>query len=243
MDLLIVGVILVLFFSTLVRSTFGFGDALIAMPLLAMMIGVKTATPVVAIYAIIIGIVILWSEFRKIDWRSVWQLIFFSILGIPLGVLFLKGAGEQLIKIILGLLLISFSLYSLFKPGLIQIKNDKFAFMFGIISGILGGAYNTNGPPIIIYGAMRRWKPDYFRAILQGVFFPTNCFIVMGHGLAGLWTPEVIKLCLITMPFALLAIYAGTKLNKILPREKFTTYIYYMLIILGLILLVSVIPF
>jgi hypothetical protein len=26
------------------------------------------------------------------------------------------------------------------------------------IVAVLGGAYNTNGPPVVFYGALRRWR-------------------------------------------------------------------------------------
>ena len=38
-------VLVILFLSTFVRSALGFGDALIAMPLLAMVVGMHVATP------------------------------------------------------------------------------------------------------------------------------------------------------------------------------------------------------
>ena len=145
-------------------------DALIAMPLAVMLIDIKTATPLVALIACIIASAILIRNWRRIDFKNIRQLILFSILGIPIGLLYLKGAGEEVIKTVLALIIISFSIYKLFKPRLLALKNNRFAFIFGIIAGILGGAYNTNGPPIIIYGTLRSWPPQNFRAILQGIF-------------------------------------------------------------------------
>jgi hypothetical protein len=31
-----------------------------------------------------------------------------------------------------------------------------------------------NGPPLVIYGALRRWTPERFRATLQGYFLPAS---------------------------------------------------------------------
>ena len=42
-------VVAVLFLGSLVRSTFGFGDALVAMPLLTLLIPIRVATPLVAV--------------------------------------------------------------------------------------------------------------------------------------------------------------------------------------------------
>lgn len=46
-------------FATSLRSTFGFADAMFAMPLLAVIIALKTATPLMAIVAMTISTTIL----------------------------------------------------------------------------------------------------------------------------------------------------------------------------------------
>ena len=110
--------ILVLFLSTLTRSTFGFGDALIAMPLLTLIIWVQTATPLVAFISTTIAVIITWGNWRNIDMKSAKRLIISSFVGIPFGLLILKSAPDRIITAVLGLLLISFGLYSLFRPAL-----------------------------------------------------------------------------------------------------------------------------
>ena len=78
--------------------------------------------------------------------------------------------------------------YNLLRPGLPALRSEAWAYPFGFAAGVLGSAYNTGGPPVIIYGTMRRWPPAHFRATLQGFFLFTNIFVLVGHGLAGLWT-------------------------------------------------------
>jgi uncharacterized membrane protein YfcA len=227
-------ILLILFAATFVRSAFGFGDALIAMPLLTFLIDIKVAAPIVAFMSSIIAIYIIIGNYKQIKIKAIWQLIVFSIIGIPIGLIYLEGAGENLIKIILGIILIFFSLYKLYKPDLLNLKNDKYGWISGLIAGVLGGAYNTNGPPIIIYGSMRNWKPAEFRAILQGIFFPTNLFIVAGHGVAGNWTEDVMKITLYALPVVLFATLLGGYINKRIPAERFAKFIYFMLIVIAL---------
>ncbi|MFC2130186.1 sulfite exporter TauE/SafE family protein [Bacteroidota bacterium] len=236
----LIAFIIIIFIAALSRSTFGFGDALIAMPLLAMFFSIKTATPIVAFTGFFISLIILARNWKILKFKMIWQLILFSIIGIPLGVLFLKDAHEDLVKTVLAVMLVLFSTYQLFKPKLIQMKNDRFAFFFGLISGALGGAYNTNGPPIIIFGTLRAWSPKEFRVILQGIFLPTNLFIIIGHGIAGLWANTVFNYFLISLPVVLVAIIIGSKLNKVVPAEKFTKYIYLFLLFIGLSLLINI---
>ena len=95
-DNTMIAVLVILFVSTLVRAVFGFGNALIAMPLLAMTaIGMKTATPLVALIASILALSILVKDWRIIDFKSTWRLLIGTLPGIPLGLLLLKGPHEN----------------------------------------------------------------------------------------------------------------------------------------------------
>src|SRR2546423_2318549 len=157
----------ILFASTFVRSALGFGDALVAMPLLVLAVGVRTATPVVAFAASTIAVVILLRHWRRVDVRATWRLVVASLAGIPFGLLLLKAAPEAYVKIVLGVLLILYGLYSLLAPRLPELQSERTAYVFGFVAGVLGGAYNTNGPPVVVYAALRRWPPEHFRATLQ----------------------------------------------------------------------------
>lgn len=83
-------VVLIAFVSTLVRATFGFGNALVAMPLLAVTVGIRVATPLVALMAFTISLIILVKDWCNVDLGASWRLIFFSLLGIPFGLFLLK---------------------------------------------------------------------------------------------------------------------------------------------------------
>lgn len=229
----------VLFICTFIRSALGFGDALLAMPLLALLISLKTATPLVALMSMAISTSIILTDWDRVDLHAAWRLIVASLIGIPFGLILLNLAPEVLVKAILGLLLVLYGLYNLLTPGLPLLQNEKLAYPFGFVAGILGGAYNTNGPPIVIYGALRRWPPDYFRATLQGYFFFTNILILTGHSLAGLWTTSVFSFFLASLPLIGLGIYLGGKANRYIPRTLFSRLIYMLLIVVGMLFLIS----
>jgi uncharacterized membrane protein YfcA len=230
-------VYIILFCSSFIRSTFGFGDALVAMPLLALVVGLKTGTPLVALVASTIGLSILVRNWRMVQVRSAWRLIVSSAVGIPIGLALLKGAYEDVLMVILAAVLIGFGVYSLARPRLFIIRGEKPAFAFGFIAGILGGAYNSNGPPVVIYGTLKRWGPEAFRATLQGFLFPTSLFILAGHGLAGLWTEQVIRTYLYALPLVFIAVYLGGRINRAFATERFAKGVFMLLIALGLLLL------
>jgi uncharacterized membrane protein YfcA len=159
-------------------------------------------------------------------------------VGIPIGLFFLNAAPESTVKGILGALLIGFGLYNLVSPKLPTLRGKQWAYLFGIVAGILGGAYNTNGPPIVLYGALRKWSPEKFRATLQGYFLPTGGTILISHGLAGLWTSTVWRLYLTALPAVLLGVMLGGWVHKRLPVQRFQNLIYAALIVMGVLLLV-----
>ena len=230
----------IILISTFTRSTVGFGDAMIAMPLLAMAVGMNVATPLVGLVAVTISITILIKQWRNVHLKSVSMLIISTLLGIPVGILLLKdGAYDDIMKLILAIVIIVFSLYNILKPKLFTLANDRFACIFGLLAGILGGAYNTNGPPVVIYGSLRRWDPAKFRATLQGYFLPTGAMIALSHGIGGLWTQQVLANYLICLPVVFIAISLGGRLNRKIPKGKFDNCVHACLIIIGIILLIN----
>ncbi|PLX15707.1 MAG: sulfite exporter TauE/SafE family protein [Marinilabiliales bacterium] len=240
MDISLLIIILsIIFISTLTRSTFGFGDALIAMPLLALFIDIKIATPLIALIAFFIAISILIRNWRNVEFKSAWRLIVSSLIGIPIGIWYLKDINENFIKLILGIIVLLFALYSAIKPKLIHLKNEKYSWLFGFIAGLLGGAYNTNGPPIVVYSSLKKWNPKNFRATLQGYFFTTGIMVIVGHGAAGNFTSEVLTYFAYCLPIVLVAVIIGASINKRIPTQNFHKYIYMILAMLGFALMVN----
>ncbi len=235
-----VGTLCVLFLSTLTRATLGFGDALIAMPFLALLLGMQSATPLVALVATLISLIILVRNWQIVDFRMTWRLIVSAACGVPVGLLYLTRVPETVAQMLLGLLLIGFSLYNLRRPGHSHTPISRHAaYAFGFAAGALGGAYNTVGPMLVMYGHLRGWPPEQFRATLQSCFFPAYGSIVIGHGLAGLITPQIMQYFVLSIPLVGLAIYLGGRLHTSISQSHFTRYVNLALLIIGIVLCVK----
>lgn len=229
-------IVLIVFISTLIRSSFGFGNALIAMPLLVLLIGAKEAAPLVALAGLLIAVIMLIREWRNLVWKDTLTLLVSSLLGLPLGLLLLEGLPENIVQTILGLILIGFGAYNLAGINLPVLENQYMAVPFGFLAGILGGAYNVNGPPIVIYGVMRGWDKAAFRASLQGFFFVSSVMIAAGHGLSGFWTGRVLRAFMISIPVVIAAVFLGEWISKKITQENFNQVIYIFLILMGLLM-------
>src|SRR5699024_10860386 len=147
---------------------------------LAFIIPVEVAAPIAVLISITVALIIIIQDWRQIHFGSAYRLTLASLVGTPIGLWLLAIVPESAIKAVLAVIIISFSVFSLSKHKPTALKSDKFAWVFGFLSGILGGAYAINGPPIVIYGTLRRWSPQHFRATLQGYFLPSSLFILIG---------------------------------------------------------------
>jgi uncharacterized membrane protein YfcA len=227
------------FISTVCQATFGFGAAMIAMPVMAFFIALPTATPFVAAMCLITSAAIVGKDWKQIDWRSTWQLLLASVFGMPIGLWLLIQAPESRVKIILGIFLALFGLYSLLPTHLPELKSPYLAIPFGFFAGIFGSAYNINAPPVILYGAVKNWEPKRYRASLSGFFLPAGVMIIISHISAGLWTVSVASLLIASLPGIVLAIYIGNFLNKRLEAEKFRFLLNIFIVMMGLLLILT----
>jgi uncharacterized membrane protein YfcA len=236
-------VIAVVFLATLIRSALGFGEALVAVPLLALRIPVAVAAPLAVAVSVLVAAVIVAQDWHKIQLRSAGWLILFAVFGIPLGLLLLTHVNDQLVKSILGLVILGFSTYSLGAGSRFHLHKDHLAWLCGagFCSGILGGAYGMNGPPLAVYGSLRRWSPQHFRATLQGYFLPVSLLGLLGYAWIGLWSVAVTRYFLFALPGVLIAILLGRFLNHRLRGDRFFRCVHAALIVIAAVLLAQAI--
>lgn len=233
-------ILLVMFLATLVQCTFGFGNALFAMPILAFFVPLPFATPLVAMTSMTVTVFIVLLDWRHVQFGAAARLVAGAVLGIPLGLWLLTRADARLVKGVLAFVIGSFAAYSLSGPRRFHLESDRWGFGVGSIAGILGGAYNTHGPPLVIFGFLRNWSAKQFRATLQGYFLLAGTLVLMGHAANGLWTEAVVKHYAMSLPLTALAFLLGNFLSRRLSQERFQRLIHVALLVIAFSLLANV---
>lgn len=153
----------------------------------------------------------------------------------------LTHVNDHVIKMVLGVIILAFSVYSLTAKSKLHLEEDHLPLLIaaGFCSGILGGAYGMNGPPLAVYGSLRRWSPQHFRATLQGYFLPASLVGLLGYAWIGLWKAEITRYFFLSLPVVLAAILIGRFLNHRIRGDGFFRLVYMGLIVVGGILLVQ----
>lgn len=233
MDITTILIGLVVFLAAFTQSLSGFGLALVSMALLPSMVGIHTATPLVALVAVVIEAVLLLRYRQALDVHAIWRVVLAALIGTPLGVLFFSRVDENLALSILGIVISGYALYALLGLKLPQLEGSLWAYSAGLVGGLLGGAYNTSGPPVIVYADCRRWPPDVFKSNLQGYFIISSLAIMATHIVNGNITPTVLETFWWTLPFISVGLLAGLSLDRWLNPTIFRRVVLVLLVLMG----------
>ncbi len=226
-EIILIG--LIIFLASFNQGLTGFGFALTSLPLLSLIIDIKEAIPLAAICGLVVNIYLTIKLKSHIDFKDIRLLILGSITGIPLGVYFLSYADQDLILKILAVIILVFVLLNttqFIKPFNID---NKWGVLFGFFSGLLGGAFNTNGPPVLIYFYLKDWDKFKQKASITGFFIVASILIVSSHAVSGVTTKSILLKSLYAQPFLLSGLLLG---SAVFP--KVTTKLYRQLILIFL---------
>ena len=230
-------VVLVVFIGALTRATFGFGEAVVSMPLLALLpIGLPTAASLIGLAGLTVAVLSVGGRAGAVDRGAFVRLSVGTVLGIPLGIALVRIVPGAAASIVLGVLLVLYGLYSLAPTTPSGDLGPRWAYPAGLLAGALGSAYNFNGVPVVVFGTLRGWAPPVFRGTLQAHFLFSGLLVVAGQALGGLWTAELPKLFALSLPAIGLATVAGHRLHARIRPHQFERAVYLLVAVLGLVL-------
>ena len=198
--------------AALARGFSGFGSALIFVPLASTALGPKAAAPLLLIIDGIAAAGLIPGAWRHADKRNVATMSVGALAGIPLGAWVLIKSDPLLIR--WGIALFGTLLLALLMSGWRYHGKPTAALtaIVGAAAGLLGGAAQIGGPPIVAYWLSRPVPAEIVRANIV-LYFAISTVITGAIYLAGgLLTPSVVGLALITGPIYGLGLYAGVRM-------------------------------
>jgi len=156
-----------------VMSAAGFGFALLAVPLLSLVIPPQTAVVVVLLHATLSSLVTAAHRRGDVDRVEATRLSLGAVVAMPLGALVLVTASAAGLRLALGVVTCSAAVFLLLpttraRPDLVVRPWATYAV--GAVSGVLNTALATNGPPLVVYLRARGLGVATFRGTLSVVF-------------------------------------------------------------------------
>ena len=226
--------LLIILFASFTQGVAGFGLGLVSMPLIIGALGIQPAAALVALIGFITRVVLLIYYRQSINLKIVTRLTIASLFALPIGVLVLQRLDGPFVQTLLGMVIAGYALYALLNLRLPEIAHPMWAYGFGFVSGLLGGAYNTSGPPLVMYGTSRRWPPAEFKSNLQGYGLVNTLVIIGLHAIAHDYTNAVMHNFIITLPAMALGLVLGLGTSRFINQAMFRRMVLVMLLVVGL---------
>ena len=196
-----------------------------------------------AVLIVIYGLLVqghgVWKFRRAVNLRRVVPLVVGGTFGVPIGVWLLAHLDPAYVRHAVGALLVLYSLYGLFQPNLAPHRAaPPLDTLVGFANGILGGLTGLTGPIVVIWCQLTGVPRHAQRAIFQPVLFAAFVVAIIGLGIGGAITRDVLSLfALGAVPIAA-GIWLGVHLYGRLDEAGFRRVILVLLFLSGLMLLV-----
>lgn len=231
---LVVGVAAVAY---LVRGLAGFGSALIATPLLLLVLPITTAVPLVVALDYLASMAHGLRDRHLVCWREIWPLLPTAVLGVAVAVVLFRWVSPGLLVKALAVFLIAFALYQLRAPRAGRAAARAWAIPTGALGGLMGTLFGTGGPFYVAYLQARRLDKTAFRTTFSTIFLLDGANRLAGYALSGFFTLDFVTLLGALLPVMFLGMYAGRRLHTDLSQEAFRRGISGLLLFSGVVLL------
>lgn len=237
-QLLLMATVIVMI-AALVQGMVGFGFSLIALPLLSMLLPLKTAVPLIVCYSLVNNIMVVTATRKSVDIKKIWPMIVFGILGIPLGVQALIVLNTEVLRLTIGLLIILTSFAMIFGYG-VQIKREKLALcLTGFVSGVFNGSLSMSGPPIVLFLSNQNTGKNSFRANLALYAMVTNIVTVIAFVAKGLLTSELLSMMAVNSIGLVIGTIVGIKAVTMIKDQYFRKTVLTLMVMIGLAIIIN----
>lgn len=222
-----------------IKGLCGFANTLILSSILSFGTDTINITPVDLLLSVPTNGIMAWKERKNLDWSMCVPLTILLLAGSIPGVLFLKNAGSNLIKIIFGFVVIFIGVDSLIRHQEYKGRPSKVKlYLIGILSGVICGIYGV-GALLSAYVSRNTKDSHAFKGNICFVFFVENAFRVVLYIWCGIITIETIKRSLLLIPVMLIGLYAGMASSNFLNEKVVKKIVIVMLIVSGVALVIN----
>ncbi len=227
---------LVILLAYVVRGIAGFGSGLIAVPLLSVMAPVPMVVPVVVSLDYVSSGAQSVRNLGRVVWREQLTLLPFSLIGIALGLVVMRGASTTVLSRALGGFVIVYAVYQLLPlPPLHGSRLSAIAC--GLLGGLVGTLFGTGGPFYAIYFNVRGLDKAEFRATFATNFLIDGGVRLVGYVVAGLFGWTTLGWTAMALPLAAAGLYVGGRIHLGLRQSAFVRLVSLILMASGVALL------
>jgi len=229
-----------LLFAGVLKGATGLGYSSCALPFLAAAVGLKTAIALVVIPAMTSNLALLWStgHFRETVERF-WPFYLATLPGIALGLFALGHFDARHAELVLGVLIIVYSVYSIARPAVVMPVGMQRTIQSpaGLLNGFFTGLTGSQVMPLLPYMlSLGLERARLVQATNISVTLASGCMAI-GLLSAGLMSLPGLGASVLAIIPAMAGVMIGTRMRDLIPAGQFKTVVLAVLGLLGLALI------
>ncbi|MEX0729938.1 MAG: sulfite exporter TauE/SafE family protein [Aquisalimonadaceae bacterium] len=217
MTLIAGAVALAFFIGGTVKGAVGFGMPVVALPIIASFVDVRTGLALLCLPLIASNV---WQAFNgghfvQVAWRFRWMFVTL-VLGCALGASMVVRLDQRGVFLSVGAVVIGYVLLTVIAPTFrITTPRERAAgLVTGLVSGVLGGFAALFGPPLIMYFSALDLSKDAFVASMGATMLLASVVVAVSYIAVGIVTPPLLGLSVA----ALLPLGAGLLFGEVIRR-------------------------
>lgn len=224
--------------ASFVKGTTAMGFPLIATPMIALLVDIKTT------YALLVLPNILMDTFQIargrlpwLLWRRLLSLLAATVVGVFLGTHILIRVPERFIYLALAVMILVFlvTVYLDFRIEVSPRWEGSLGPAVGFAGGVLAGITNVVGPLTALYILALGFEKREFVKAVASIFFITKVSQLAAISRWGLYTVEILRWSVGLSAVALLAFWVGLRVQDRVPQEAFRRILYVLLFGMGIV--------
>lgn len=226
--------ILLILVASILQASTGYGFSILATPFLLLFFEPVEAIQINLILSLFISIVMIGKVKVDVDQSVLKRLIFGSILGLPLGMFIFLWLPLGWLKLGIGVIILILTLLMIARLKIKQ--TNKRDYGAGGLSGALTTSIGMPGPPLLLYFSGTKTKMESLRGTTIAFYLYIYVISLAIQVIVAGTTETVWLASLAGAPVALIGIYLGQLLFKVMSQRFFSIVSYVILLFTGLYL-------
>ncbi len=227
-----------------VKGMCGFANTLVFTGILSFVNANVAISPVELLVVYPSNFILVWAERKSVQWRYCGLLSLLVLAGNIPGVLLLKNADSQAVKLFFGAVITALGVEMLLRERQKEQRQQSKLVLavIGVLSGVLCGLYGV-GALLAAYVSRVTSDSREFKGTICAVFIVESTFRVVAYTYLGIITAQVVRQALLLLPVMLVGLFLGMKSSQRLDEALARRVVTVALILFGVALIAENLPF
>lgn len=216
----------------------GFGGvALLAVPLMALVISPIQAAGIMLPILLVMDMTGLRAYQGQWDKQNLMILLPGAAIGIAVGALTAHLVNDDVVRLIVGVIAISFCLHWVFRgrtKNAIKNPDSKLGVLLGTVSGYTSFVAHAGAPTYQLFVLPQKLDRQLYAGTSAVFFACVNLIKIAPYAMLGMLAPANLWTSLALLPLAPIGVLIGVWANRTLSNDIFYRIIYSMVFLVGL---------